>query len=372
MAQDERLSTGATQSPHYLLMAAPFPPPITGQTISSEALAVRLEAEVPLLRLNIVRGDGPKSMRSYVVRTFRVARAAVALVSGRRRSTVAYISVDANRGMVITILLAACARIGARRLLLHHHSYDHISTHKNLMALLSRVAGRATLHIVICDAMGEELKRRYSSVAETFSLSNIFLVPPAPPEVTDVRVKSPHVILGYLSKITREKGAYLALDTLKMLQESGVSAELRIGGAFETPQDEVEFNDKVAELRLEKHVNFLGFLDTNRKLKFFQSIDYFLFPSTYRNETQGIVNLESLSCNVPVIAFSQCCIPDDIGKDGGCVVSAHDDYARFASRYIATDFIGEEKKSNPVERFRLLRELSDNQMSNLIEKLFPR
>jgi hypothetical protein len=71
----------------------------------------------------------------------------------------------------------------------------------------------------------------------------------------------------------------------------------------------------------EKHlvIAYLGAIHGASKLKFFADINVFLFPSLYRNETQGIVNLEALAADLPVVAYGQCCIPSDL-NDPSCAV----------------------------------------------------
>jgi len=232
------------------------------------------------------------------------------------------------------------------------------------MALLARVSGPAAIHIVICDAMGEELKRRYPSVGQTRSLSNVFLVEPCEKPFRLARTHpGGSVTLGYLSKVTREKGAYLALQTLAHLRLSGVDARLRIGGAFESEQDAVAFKSAIADHGLEDNVELLGFLGEEGKASFFQMTDYFLFPSVYKNETQGIVNLEALSWGVPVIAVGQCCIPSDLGTTAGIVVTDADRYAQ-----IARDFIMGPKNPevDPRGRFCDLHKRSSKEIEALI------
>ncbi len=61
------------------------------------------------------------------------------------------------------------------------------------------------------------------------------------------------------------------------------------------------------------NIKFLGFLSRDEILKFYSSLDVFVFPSLA--ETQGLVALESMACGVPVVGANALALKDTI-KDG--------------------------------------------------------
>ncbi|OYT41896.1 MAG: glycosyl transferase family 1 [Candidatus Altiarchaeales archaeon ex4484_43] len=62
-----------------------------------------------------------------------------------------------------------------------------------------------------------------------------------------------------------------------------------------------------------KNVKFLGFLSREELLRFYSSLDLFIFPSLA--ETQGLVALEAMACGVPVVGANALALKDTI-KDG--------------------------------------------------------
>ncbi|MBN2014590.1 MAG: glycosyltransferase [Candidatus Altiarchaeota archaeon] len=62
-----------------------------------------------------------------------------------------------------------------------------------------------------------------------------------------------------------------------------------------------------------RNVKFIGFLSREEILKFYSSLDLFIFPSLA--ETQGLVALEAMACGVPIIGANALALKDTI-KDG--------------------------------------------------------
>lgn len=74
-----------------------------------------------------------------------------------------------------------------------------------------------------------------------------------------------------------------------------------------------QLEDLVARLRLEDNVKILGFLSESEKINFLQMADAFILPSE-ELEGFGIVNLEALACNTPVIATNVGAIPEIVSR----------------------------------------------------------
>lgn len=316
-----------------ILFAGPFPSPITGQTLSTEGLfQICREAGLNLVRCNIVRGNSKLRVINLLVRAQRVVSTLFAIVWNRLRgASRLYISVDANAGMYVTTLLAGLGRLTGYQLILHYHSFSHLETRVRRMVWLARVAGTSAVHIHICEFMSEMARRRYPEIRRTGTLSNVFLLSPKPEAA--VAHSSPHFRIGFLGRLTREKGAMEAMDVFERLAEAGSSVSLVLAG----PKSDADVEQRIQQLAARFPVEAFhapGHLDAAQKDEFYRNLDVFLFPTNYRNETQGIVNVEAMSYGVPVIAIGRCCVRSDVGTDGGVVVSEGDDYVSIAVQTI--------------------------------------
>ncbi|WP_052715752.1 glycosyltransferase family 4 protein [Devosia chinhatensis] len=315
-----------------IFFCGPFPGVVTGQTVTTEFLFSRLALKVEpkkLVRLDVSRANVKKRFASYGIRLARVAKALYQLAVRPHKSDTVYLSVDANRGMIVTIALAQLTSLRGAELVLHHHTAAHIDRPSALMRALVRASGSAAVHLTICDAMSQALVRRYPEVRHTAALSNIVHV--RGEQDLSTRTDS-HFKLGFMSKLVEEKGLFIALDLLKALRAAGIEASLHLAGAFPNDATRQSFSDRAGEYI--KYIVQHGFLDQAGKQQFFAELDLFVFPTIYANETQGIVNLEALANGVPVAAYGRCCIPGDLESSGGLVVPPDADFVTETSVFI--------------------------------------
>ncbi|MCR6673605.1 glycosyltransferase [Devosia ginsengisoli] len=292
----------------------PFPPPVHGQAVATATIAALLEQRgLPLQRLDTGEAGAGGPWRGRIRRVHGVLRAAMACL--RPGSRTAYLSVSANAGMVLTALLAGLARLGRKRPVLHHHTYAHVTARGAGMALLARLAGPSAIHMTICPAMSRELAATYPEICETTAFSNVDAVDRALLDIP--RSRNLPRTLGFLSNLTLEKGVERAIAAFRLAHAHGLADSLVLAGPCRDIGARAAID--AAGMEFGDRLHYLGPVSGTAKLNFFASIDLFLFPSLYRNETQGIVNLEALAAGLPVIAYGLCCIPGDL-DDPACTV----------------------------------------------------
>lgn len=142
------------------------------------------------------------------------------------------------------------------------------------------------------------------------------------------RVANQGVKLLYVGRITQLKRIHLAIDALELLIKSGFTdATLRIIG----PQSQEAYfnhlNQLIKEKQLESSVQFEGFVEHGKIIKYYQEADLFVFPSEH--ESFGMVMIESMACGTPVVAIEGSGGPVDVitnGIDG--IISTVEGYAQ--------------------------------------------
>ena len=104
-------------------------------------------------------------------------------------------------------------------------------------------------------------------------------------------------IIGMVGRINEFKGQYLLIEAMNLLKEKN----LNIKAFFVGHPMEEEYLDKlkndVKKHNLENSIEFLGF--TNEPHKFMQACDTLIMAS--KNETFGLVTIESMQMGTPVI-----------------------------------------------------------------------
>jgi glycosyltransferase involved in cell wall biosynthesis len=352
-----------------LVAIGPWPPFIVGQSIATAALVRHLEGGG--VRIRAV-DTAPRNLGGkWAQRLSRVPRyvwALFALAAGRKAPWV-YISVDAGIGVYVNILCAALARLRGSRVIAHHHNYSYIAQPSGRMALFCRAAGPNAVHITLCELMSRELRERYGrAIRHTLELSNTYTLP----RDTHAKAALPErFTLGHLSNLSTEKGLPAVINCLRLLQAAGVDAVLRLAGPAADREAAALLEAAIAKFA--GSLIYEGPLYGSAKNEFYRGISAFLFPTEYRNETQGIVNLEALAAGTPVIAYGRCCIPGDIDEAGGLVVpvgASFEDIALPRLREWANDPAALERASVASRgRFEELRRQGEEQLQSLFAVL---
>ncbi|MFP5040203.1 glycosyltransferase family 4 protein [Parasediminibacterium sp. JCM 36343] len=109
-----------------------------------------------------------------------------------------------------------------------------------------------------------------------------------------------HILFVGLLNATKGEG-YL-LDAVYKLSQKGYNIKLSLAGKFETEAYKDIFFNQVKTYKLEEKVDYLGVVTGDAKQKAFLEADLFCFPSFFVSESFGIVLLEAMLFNLPIIA----------------------------------------------------------------------
>ncbi|HEX5988994.1 MAG TPA: glycosyltransferase [Solirubrobacterales bacterium] len=114
--------------------------------------------------------------------------------------------------------------------------------------------------------------------------------------------------VGYVGRISREKGIDVAIRATALLRDQGVDVELDIAGSH-SPEHERELLDLSADLGIHERVVFFGPLDTAGLKGFLGSLDALVAPSVWE-EPAGLVLVEGALAGVPLVASRVGGIPE--------------------------------------------------------------
>ena len=174
------------------------------------------------------------------------------------------------------------------------------------------------------------VSRFTKSLISHLNLKNIYVIPngftnPFPlKKVSKKEIKNP--ILITVGSVSERKGQINIIKALPLLKKKYPQIFYRIVGI---PFEKEKFLQKAKELNVEKHIQFYGKVDENKKYKLLLDSDIFMMLS---NSTQtgdvegfGIAILEANSVGLPAVGSKNTGIEDAIlHKQTGYLVNPHD------------------------------------------------
>lgn len=295
-----------------LLFMGLFPPPVDGQRIITQRVFERFDAVARVARYDIgqLPRFGPLSkLVSAILACFVVVGARL-----RGYSTL-YLAPHSGTGLILSCLIALVSRGVGCALAVHYHSYRNMGRHSRLMAAFLAICGPDAIHVVLAPPMARDLRRFYPSVRHIAVLSNSVFVRPR--QVTrDFGTR--RLRIGHLSNLSRQKGIGIVIECMRALRAHGIDVELWLAG----PAEDTDTRALVAAAQAEfgDRLNYLGRLGPADVRRFYEDIDVFLFPTSYKHEAEPLVIIDAVSAGVPVIATGRGCIGYLLGSSGGCVL----------------------------------------------------
>jgi glycosyltransferase involved in cell wall biosynthesis len=188
---------------------------------------------------------------------------------------------------------------------------------KMLSNLLSRfVAKRSASGVCISNAVGDYVIQR-GELSKEFDLKTIYygfekieqLDAKALTEIKDQLIVKPGVLrVGIIGRLVKQKDYPTLLKAIKQVLDSGVEVELFIVGEGMGKDSLVELT---LELGIHERIHWLG--RTPFVNEFLSQLDLFVLPSIY--EGFGLVLLEAMQANKPILATNNSSIPEVLGDD---------------------------------------------------------
>jgi len=118
--------------------------------------------------------------------------------------------------------------------------------------------------------------------------------------------------VSVLDRFHEYKGLDILLKAIKILKEESEEVILWVGGQGERMRNYIEMTRK---LDIEKEVKFFGYLPENKLIELYNRCSCFVLPSKSSiQEGFGIVALEALSCETPVVVSKLVGVAEDVER----------------------------------------------------------
>lgn len=197
------------------------------------------------------------------------------------------------------------------------------------------------------------------------------LVEIAPPfkEIEPVEVKRDLNVIGFCGRIVEEKGIDVLLKAFEIIHKKHSNITLKIAGDYKKiaggsiyPQ----LKQYIDENNI-KCVEFLGRLSDEELIKFYSSIGVFVLPSINSLEAFGMVQLEAMLCNTPVVASDLPGVRTIVQNTGMGLISKTKDEKDLAKKILE---VLEYREKYVKNRKEILKKYSTEVLVNKYKNLF--
>lgn len=348
-----------------IFLAVQLPPPMHGLSNVNKVVVELVSRKFTNVRVLNTSGDGLGVRRYFTkfVRMLEVIR--VLLVNAPRgKDMVYYMSVSGGLGMVFEILPWILAGFLSGKRIMHHHSFNYIYRKSFLMTVMQSLHKGNIVNLFLCNKHRSLFLAKYGRVnaGNCEVVSNEFVLKSEEKEKEERDIS--RLVVGHLSNLTFEKGFSKVIEVFERLKDR-LDICFRIAGPVN--DDKVKgLLDRYTMMYPDKFV-YDGAVYGDVKDNWYRSIDIFLFPSMYRNETYPLVVVEAVSYNVLPLTTSIACMPD---INSSYFMSDSEEYVDFCTffliRFINDTLFREECLSRKRD---LGRTLSDRQKQTKVELL---
>lgn len=199
------------------------------------------------------------------------------------------------------IILNACRWL-FKSTIFHFHAAGVSEVHCQLKGPLKKLYERAYFYPDVCIRLSEFNPED----GKYFLAKREFVIPNGLDDIAIpyLQVPKENQLLSLLSVgvLCESKGVSILLESAHILAKKGYKFQLQLMGRFESDAFRQKTEAYIQENKLSTFVKFLGVQTGAQKLKTFTQADIFCFPTFFEAETFGLVALEAMQFNLPVVA----------------------------------------------------------------------
>ena len=147
------------------------------------------------------------------------------------------------------------------------------------------------------------------------------------------RNRSGPFTIGFLGRISPEKGLHVLADAYRIMRKSPELREARLEAAGYMSADCKSYLEdiqkRLKDSGLDAEFHYHGVIDRAEKIAFLRKLDVMSLPATY-DEPKGVSLLEAMACGVPVVQPRRGAFTEMVENTGGGLLVQPDDPASLA------------------------------------------
>ena len=308
-----------------ILLILHLPPPITGATMVgkhiSQSKIINDAISIEYVNLTTSTGLNQNGKSALFVKAYNFFKIQINLLRAlsKKKYTLCYLTLTAKgSGFYKDLIIVSFLKLFGVKVIYHFHNKGvQEGSKSSINRKLYKYAFKNTKSILLSP-------RLYYDIAPFVSQENVYYCPNGMPDMAykikknqlDTKENDPCQLL-FLSNMMLEKGVLVLLEACKVLKERKLSFECNFIGAWSDISEEY-FTKRCEEFGIQDEVLAHGKKYGDEKMKYFGKADIFVFPTFYHYETFGLVILEAMQAELPVISTFEGGIPDVVedGKTG--------------------------------------------------------
>lgn len=313
-----------------------LPPPMGGAAKNTKIIADEVSAMTRTVVLNTSVGAfaHDRSFLYHVKRVLKTVECSIRIIfNSLHKEKVIYIVPDGGLGLLYTAFYCCVSLLCKFKVVFHHRTFLYIDRKNGLMNFCCRLLGDKLSHIFLSPGMRDRFSNVYPVGYSSIISDNARFVFP---EYID-KSTSGGIVLGYLSNLCDEKGFYEVLDTHSKLKSLNINTKLIIAGAPVNESVKADLHKFLEEFGTS--TEYLNHIDGKQKADFYRRVNYFLFPTKFKQEAQPNVVYEAMSKSCVCISWGRACVPEMYSASAGLVVPIDRDFVEDACGFIVSSHI---------------------------------
>ena len=301
-----------------ILFVAPFPPPIHGASAMSQIIkdSKLINNEYDCFYVTNSSANSLTNIGKFsIVKVWSLIKsfATIFWILLTKRVSLCYLAITCGGpGFLKDAPFVLLCKLFCRKIVIHQHN-------KGMANYVNKLPYKWLLPMVYKNAKVILLSwHLYPDIEKIVPKENVMICPNGIKVDDSMSVEArkyenrvPHLL--FLSNLLESKGVFVLLDALKILANKGLTFYCDFVGGETKEIDSDKFTLEVSHRDLGRCVMYHGRKYGKEKEQFFIDADIFVFP-TYK-EAFGLVNLEAMQYQLPIVTTNEGGIPDVV-QDG--------------------------------------------------------
>jgi glycosyltransferase involved in cell wall biosynthesis len=288
-----------------VLVVGQTPPPLGGQSIAIDSFARGTYRGIQVSLVRMAFSGGMEEVGKFRARKLGHLCALIPRILWHRRRTGASVLYYPPAGpdlvpVLRDLVILICTRWAFRRTVFHFHAGGLSEIYPRLPAPLRPLFRLAYLRPDLA-IQPSDLNPEDSAFVQA---RRTVIVPGGVadhlPAAGPVEARDKPVLL-YVGVLRESKGLLVLIEACRHLRDRSRDFEVHLMGQFESMAFEHELRAAVRDAGLASQVTFLGTLTGAAKDRCFRNSDVFCYPTHFESETFGLVLIEAMQFELPVV-----------------------------------------------------------------------